>query len=72
MKGKRYRLGSTTEETRRRWHHADPEEIRKLLAGTLGPQRARAVQRHLHDCLKCTLQAGRLVGLQDAAVEGFE
>jgi len=71
-KTERFRLVTTTEEVRRRWHHADPEEIRKLLAGALGPQRARAVQRHLHGCLKCTLVAGRLAGMRDPGPERLE
>jgi len=72
MKGKRPRIVTTREETRRRWQHAEPEEMRKLLDGRLEPKSARALQRHLAGCLKCTLVAGRLAGMRDPGLERFE
>jgi len=64
MKGKSFHLVSTTETARRLRRHADPEEMRKLLAGTLEARSAAALRRHLRNCLDCALLAGRLAAIQ--------
>jgi hypothetical protein len=69
MKGKKIRLVTGTTTARRRWHHADPEDMRKLLKGALEPRQAKALRRHLRDCLDCALLAGRLAAIQGADLE---
>jgi len=69
MKGKKIRLATTTETIRRRWHHADPDDMRKLLRNGLEPRQATALRRHLRTCLDCALLAGRLAAIQGADLE---
>lgn len=69
MKGKKIRLATTTETVRRRWHHADPADMRKLLQNGLEPGQAKALRRHLRDCLDCALLAGRLAAIQGTELE---
>lgn len=65
MKGKGFHQVATTKTVRRRWRHADPEDMRKLLDGALEPRSATALRRHLGSCLDCALLAGRLAAIQD-------
>src|SRR5262245_53430776 len=69
MKGKKIRLVTTTKTTRRRWSHADPDEMRKLLEDALTPRQATALRRHLRSCLDCALLAGRLAAIQGVDLE---
>lgn len=69
MKGKNYRLVGTVKEERRRRHHPDPEDMRKLLAGGLEAKSATALRRHLRSCLDCALLAGRLAAVQGIDLE---
>lgn len=69
MKGKKIRLATTTETIRRRWSHADPDDMRKLLEDALAPGQAKALRRHLRDCLDCALLAGRLAAIQGTDLE---
>jgi hypothetical protein len=69
MKGKNYRLVGTVKEERRRRRHPDPEDMRKLLAGGLEAKSAKALRRHLRDCLDCALLAGRLAAIQGTDLE---
>lgn len=69
MKGKKIRLATTTEIIRRRWHHADPDDMRKLLEDALEPRQAKALRRHLRDCLDCALLAGRVAAIQGTDLE---
>ena len=69
MRGKSFHLVATTKTVRRRRSHADPEDMRRLLDGDLEPRRAKAVRRHLRDCLDCALLAGRLAAIQGTDLE---
>ena len=69
MKGKRFRNASTTKAVHRRWNHADPDDMRKLLEDALEPRQAKAVRRHLRSCLDCALLAGRLAAIQGVDLE---
>ncbi len=69
MKGKGFHLVATTKTARRRWSHADPEDMRKLLADGLEAKSATALRRHLRDCLDCALLAGRLAAIQGTDLE---
>jgi anti-sigma factor RsiW len=69
MKRKRVHLVGTTKKASRRWSHADPEDMRKLLDGDLEPKSATALRRHLRDCLDCALLAGRLAAIQGTDLE---
>jgi hypothetical protein len=69
MKGKSFHLATTTESVRRRRRHADPEDMRKLLADGLEPKSATALRRHLRSCLDCALLAGRLAAIQGTDLE---
>ena len=69
MKGKRLRLATTTETVRRRWSHADPDDMRQLLEDALAPGQAKALRRHLRSCLDCALLAGRLAAVQGIDLE---
>ena len=69
MKGKSFHLVTTTETARRLRQHADPEDMRKLLAGALEPKSATALRRHLRCCLDCALLAGRLAAIQGTDLE---
>ena len=69
MKGKRLRIATTTETDRRRWHHADPADMRRLLEDALEPRQAKALRRHLRSCLDCALLAGRLAAIQGMDLE---
>jgi hypothetical protein len=69
MKGKSFHLVGTTKAVRRRWDHPDPEDLRKLLAGSLEPKSATALRRHLRSCLDCALLAGRLAAIQGTDLE---
>jgi hypothetical protein len=69
MKGKSFRLATTKETARRPRKHADPEDMRKLLAGALEPKSARALRRHLRSCIDCALLAGRLAAIQGTDLE---
>lgn len=69
MKGKSCHLVTTTQVVRRRRSHADPEDMRKLLAGALEPRSATALRRHLRSCLDCVLLAGRVAAIQGTDLE---
>lgn len=69
MKGKSFHLVGTTETARRRRRHADPEDMKRLLAGGLEPKDAKALRRHLRSCLDCALLAGRLAAIQGVDLE---
>jgi hypothetical protein len=69
MKGKQFRNATTTETVRRRRSHADPDDMRKLLEDALAPGQAKALRRHLRDCLDCALLAGRLAAIQGTDLE---
>lgn len=70
MKGKTLRTVVTTREVRRRWHHPDPEDLKRLAAGELETKRAGALQAHLRGCLRCSLLAGRAEARQEVGAEG--
>lgn len=69
MKGKSFHLATTTKSIRRRWRHADPEDMRKLLEGELEAKSAVALRRHLRSCLECALLAGRVAAVQGIDLE---
>lgn len=69
MKGKNFRLATTTETVRRRRNHADPDDMRKLLKDALEPRQAKALRRHLRSCLDCALLAGRVAAVQGTDLE---
>jgi hypothetical protein len=69
MKGRSFHLVTTMESVRRRRRHADPEDMRKLLAGLLEPKSATALRRHLRSCFDCALLAGRLAAIQGTDLE---
>lgn len=69
MKGKSFHLAGTTKTGSRRWNHPDPEDMRKLLAGGLDAKSARALRRHLRNCLDCALLAGRVAAVQGTDLE---
>ena len=70
MKRKGFHTVVTHEETRRRWSHPDPADMKRLVAGDLEPKRASALRRHLRCCVGCSLLAGRVAAVEGA--EGFE
>jgi hypothetical protein len=72
MKGRTLRTVTTMKETRRRWSHPEPADMRKLLEGGLEPRSADGLRRHLRCCLRCTLLAGKVAAAEGSGVEVFE